>query len=224
MKTKLHLFLAMSALLALSAKADSSRTADFNYDPPVPGSYVLPAVKVAADGDVLNTRGRPLRLREMTRDRITVLSFIYTRCAATKACPYATGVLNQLHRVSQDDPRLAKGMRLVSLSFDPVNDTPARMAGYSAWATGRTNAAEWHFVTTHSQSELQPILDGYGQAVDRKKDPLDPTGPLNHMLRVFLIDRDGRIRNIYSSDTLDPRLVLADVRTLLMELQTVSKY
>ena len=33
----------------------------------------------------------------------------------------------------------------------------------------------------------------------------------------FLIDRDGNIRNIYGSDTLDPRLVLADVRSLLME-------
>jgi cytochrome oxidase Cu insertion factor (SCO1/SenC/PrrC family) len=39
----------------------------------------------------------------------------------------------------------------------------------------------------------------------------------NHTLRVFLIDRDGNIRNIYSSGTLDPRLVLADVRTLMLE-------
>ena len=42
------------------------------------------------------------------------------------------------------------------------------------------------------RAELQPILDAYGQAVDKKKNPLDPTGPLNHTLRVFLIDRDGQ--------------------------------
>jgi cytochrome oxidase Cu insertion factor (SCO1/SenC/PrrC family) len=59
--------------------------------------------------------------------------------------------------------------------------------------------------------------------VDTKKNPFDPTGPLNHTLRVFLIDPDGNIRNIYSSDTLDPRLVLADVRTLLMQPATSSK-
>jgi len=46
---------------------------------------------------------------------------------------------------------------------------------------------------------------------------------LYHILRVFLIDRDGRIRNIYSSATLDPRLVLADVKTLLLEEKTLSK-
>jgi len=40
---------------------------------------------------------------------------------------------------------------------------------------------------------------------------------LNHTLRVFLIDREGQIRNIYSSGTLDVRLVLADVKTLMLE-------
>jgi cytochrome oxidase Cu insertion factor (SCO1/SenC/PrrC family) len=53
--------------------------------------------------------------------------------------------------------------------------------------------------------------------VQRKQNPNDPTGPLQHNLRVFLIDRTGHVRNIYSSGTLDVRLVLADVRTLLME-------
>src|SRR5215471_7758325 len=129
----------------------------------------------------------------------------------------------QLHRVSSQDAALANGMRLVSLSFDPAVDTPERMAAYALLADGHAPTAPWSFLTTRSQAELQPILDTYGQAVDRKKNPLDPAGPLNHTLRVFLIDSDGNIRNIYSSDTLDPRLVLADVRTLLMEAEKGEK-
>ena len=39
----------------------------------------------------------------------------------------------------------------------------------------------------------------------------------SHILRVFLIDPDKRIRNIYSTGMLDPRLVVTDVRTLLLE-------
>ena len=197
--------------------ADCPRTSDYDYEPPAPGSYKLPAVKRAADGEVLDSAGQPLRLREVTRGRVTVMSFIYTRCAAARACPYATGVLLNLHEASSEDPTLANGMRLVSLSFDPGADTPERMAAYAAVADGHSTAAPWRFLTTRSQAELQPILAAYGQAVDRKKNPLDPTGPLNHTLRVFLIDRDGNIRNIYSAETLDPRLVLADVRTLLLE-------
>jgi cytochrome oxidase Cu insertion factor (SCO1/SenC/PrrC family) len=145
------------------------------------------------------------------------MSFIYTRCASANACPMATGVLMQVHRLTTEDAELAKKLRLVSMSFDPSNDTPARMAAYSALANSGKPAAEWRFITTASQEKLKPILAAYGQAVDRKKNPNDPTGPLNHTLRVFLIDRNGNIRNIYSSGTLDVRLVLADIRTLITE-------
>ena len=191
--------------------------AEYAYEAPQPGSYQLPAIKRAGDGEVLDLSGRALRLRELTEGRITVMSFIYTRCAAAKACPYATGVLMQLHRLSAEDAALATRMRLVSMSFDPVNDTPERMSAYARLAERRGSAAEWRFITTRSEEQLKPILDAYGQAVDRKKNRNDPTGPLNHTLRVFLIDRHGNIRNIYSSGTLDVRLLLADVRTLMLE-------
>ena len=207
----------MVAIGGTLGAANLGRTSDYDYDTPTPGTYTLPVVKPAADGDVLNSKGQPLRLREVTRGRITVMSFIYTRCAAAKACPYATGVLMQLHRLSQEDHELVKNLRLVSMSFDPDGDKPERMDAYAALARSERPAAEWRFLTTASQEKLRPILDAYGQAVDRKSNPLDPTGPLNHTLRVFLIDREGRIRNIYSSGTLDPRLVLADVKTLMME-------
>ena len=209
-----YLFLA-AAVPALAA--NPARTADHDYDPPVPGTYALPIIKPAADGALLDSAGRPVRLTQLTRGRITVLSFIYTRCAAVKACPYATGVLLQLHRESADDPALARHLRLVSLSFDPANDTPERMAAYAALASGPPHAAPWHFMTTRSPADLEPILAAYGQAVDRKANPADPTGPLNHTLRVFLVDAAGNLRNIYSSGTLDPRLVLADIRTLMLE-------
>ena len=209
--------LAITALNAAVWATDLPRTADHDYDAPVPGSYKLPIIKPAADGEVLDSQGRPLRLSGLTHGRLTVMSFIYTRCAAANACPMATGVLMQLHRLSAEDETLAKHMRLVSISFDPIADTPSRMAAYSALADSSKSTAEWRFITTASQDKLKPIIDAYGQAVDRKKNPNDPTGPLNHILRVFLIDRDGNIRNIYSSGTLDVRLVLADVKTLLAE-------
>jgi protein SCO1/2 len=74
-----------------------------------------------------------------------------------------------------------------------------------------------------SRAASDSILNGYGQVVDKRSNPNDPQGPLYHILRVFLIDREGRIRNISSSATLDPRLVLADVKTLLLEETKFSK-
>ena len=196
---------------------DLPRSPEHDYDAPTAGTYTLPVIKHAADGEALDSSGKPLRLADLTHGRITVMSFIYTRCAAAKACPMATGVLRELHKLSTEDVALAKNLRLISISFDPATDTPERMAAYSALAGTGKPAAEWRFLTTASEDNLKPILQAYGQSVDRKKNAHDPTGPLNHVLRVFLIDRNANIRNIYSSATLDLRLVLADVKTLLAE-------
>jgi cytochrome oxidase Cu insertion factor (SCO1/SenC/PrrC family) len=144
------------------------------------------------------------------------LSFIYTGCAAPKACPYATG-LGQLHDLSTKDEVLRKNMRLVSISFDPEFDTPQRLATYAENVREEKSGCEWRFVTAKSRAELGPVLAAYDQAADKRPNESHPQGPLYHTVRVFLIDRGGRIRNIYSSGTLDLRLVLADVKTLSLE-------
>jgi protein SCO1 len=211
------------ALMLVAAGDVRPRDTEYDYDPPVPGSYTLPVVKVAPDGALLDSEGKSLNLRDLTHGRITVLSFIYTRCAAPKACPYATGVLNELHVASAEDKMLAKNMRLVSMSFDPEYDNPQRLAAYSEVVREEKSGCEWRFATAKSRPELQTILDAYGQAVDKRSSAADPQGPLYHIMRVFLIDQEGRIRNIYSSGTLDLRLVLADVKTLLLEEARLSK-
>lgn len=202
---------------------ENVRDSDYDYDPPIAGSYTLPVVKTAADGVVIDSNGKQLNLRELTHGRITVLSFIYTRCGAARACPYATSILGQLHVASAQDPMLAKNMRLVSMSFDPEYDTPERLATYSEYVREVKQGCEWRFATAKSSADLDSILAGYDQVVDKRPNANDPQGPLYHILRVFLIDRQGRIRNIYSSGTLDPRLVLADVKTLLMDEARLSK-
>jgi protein SCO1 len=211
------------ALLSLGlTNADSPRDEDYDYDPPLPGSYSLPVIKDAAGGALLDTNNKPIDLRELTHGRITVLSFIYTRCAAPKACPYATSVLGQLHDRSAKDASLTRNLRLVSISFDPEHDTPQRLAAYSENVREGEKGCEWRFVTTRSRADLEPVLAAYDQTVDKRPNESDPQGPLYHTLRVFLIDREGHIRNIYSSGTLDLRLIVADVKTLVFENARIS--
>ena len=172
-------------------------------------------MKPAADGAVVDAAGVPRRLRDVLAGRITVLSFVYTRCSDANGCPLATAVLYQLHGATAGDPELARHLRLVTLSFDPGHDTPETMARYSRVAATQETRSPWEFLTTASDRQLAPILAAYGQLVQR------PPGPAaaapTHLLRVYLIDRQQRIRNIYGLDFLDPRLLLADVRTLLLE-------
>src|SRR5688572_15462705 len=191
-----------------AAEPESSRPAGFEYDPPSPGSYRLPPLATAADGIVLDETGAVRSLHDLMTDRITVLSFIYTRCG--DICPLGTMLMRDLHEVTAADAGLAAGLRLITMSFDPDYDTPEVMAG-EARALRVGGGADWQFLTASGMSELAVILAAYDQRVIGKANPDDPRGPLAHQLRVYLIDRELRIRNIYSLDFLDPRLVLADI-------------
>jgi cytochrome oxidase Cu insertion factor (SCO1/SenC/PrrC family) len=192
------------------------RTAQYDYDVPEPGTYTLPVLKPAADGAMLGTDGKPVRLHELLDGRITILSFIYTRCTDPRACLRASGVLKQLQQLTLAEPAVATNLLLLTLSFDPAHDTPEVMSRYGNVFNGKQGGAEWLFLTTESRDQLAPLLERYGQQVDRAR-PGSATGPYKHQLRVYLIDGQKRIRNIYSYGLLDPRLVMTDVRTLLIE-------
>jgi protein SCO1/2 len=197
-----------------AAEREPSRPTGFEYDPPAPGSYRLPPLATAADGTALDETGAVRSLRGLMTDRITVLSFIYTRCG--DICPLGTMLMRDLHEATAADAGLAAGLRLITMSFDPDHDTPEVMAS-EARALRVDGGADWQFLTASGMSELAAILAAYDQRVIAKANPDDPRGPLAHQLRVYLIDRELRIRNIYSLDFLDPRLVLADIRTLILE-------
>jgi len=211
------MIIAIAAAAGLQLATATERDRDHDYDPPEPGTYQLPVIKPAAGGVLIDSTGETVRLEELTRGRITVLSFVYTRCAAPNGCPYASNVLGQLQLASADDKSLGNNLRLVSVSFDPDHDSPKALANYAEAMRESKSGCQWYFAVPKSTQELDKVLSAYGQAVDRRPNPNDPQGPLFHVLRVFLIDARGRIRNIYSSGTLDPRLVLADVKTLVME-------
>jgi cytochrome c peroxidase len=112
-------------------------------------------------------------------------------------------VLSQVQQRVLADSVLREEVRLVSLSFDPARDTPAALESYAS--SFRREGFDWHFVGCASEADLAPILTAYDQAVVRDYDASGRyLGTMSHMLRVFLIDRDRRIRNIYSPAYLHP--------------------
>jgi cytochrome c peroxidase len=223
---------ALIAILALSVAGCSKPAAEparaasqgappgLEYVPPQPGSYALPPIQAASDGTVLDESGHQRRLFDYLGDRYVLLSFIYTRCSTVKGCPLATAVFQMLRNRLDEEPRMAGRVRLVTLSFDPERDTPEIMHRYASSVGMKSHgqAETWTFLTTPSRGDLEPILDGYGQYVIRELDADGRfTGDRSHLLKVFLIDRERRVRQIYSSDFLHPALVINDVKTLMME-------
>jgi protein SCO1/2 len=198
--------------------ADATRGPSAAYAFPLPqaGSYELPPIKKAAGGPVLDENGRTHDLVDLLQGRITVLAFIYTRCG--DICPVASLQLSFLQDLAAKEPDIARRMQLLSMSFDPEHDTPDVMAEHAdTWRSPSPDAPAWGFLTARDRETLAPILAAYDQTIGPKPDSKSPSGPIHHIFRGFLIDRSGQIRNIYSLDFLDPKLVLTDIRTLLLE-------
>ena len=197
-----------------TGSAPPATSANYAYPLARAGTYALPPIKRAAGGSVLDEQGHRRDLADLLRGRMSVLAFIYTRCG--DVCPTASMQLAALRELAAQDRRLTERAQLISMSFDPDHDTPAVMAEHARqWRDGAAGP-RWLFVTAPDRDRLAPILSAYGQAVMPQPGPAGTPDLLAHVLRVFLVDRSGMVRNIYSIDFLDPQLVLNDMRTLLL--------
>lgn len=184
-----------------------------SFVPPPPGSYELPVVAKVAPVVVRDTAGRRVSTSAVMAGKVAVVSFIYTACSDRLGCPLASAALRELQSRLRDEG-LAGDAVLVSISFDAERDTPGRLAKYAS-AFG-ADPALWRFLAAADARELDRLLRSYGQDRTPVYDERGRfTGRYRHVLKVFLVDRDGRIRNVYSTGFLVPQVVLNDIKTVL---------
>ncbi len=182
------------------------------------GSYKLPALGGAANGKVLDDKGNAIQLHDLYKGKYTLLNFMYSNCKDINGCPLSSYVFYKIKAAMNKDPQLAAKLRLASLSFDPENDTPEVMELYGNNFKFAGNEGEWRFLTTPSVEALNPILQDYNQDIQRQMSVNgDQTEDISHILRVFLIDPELKIRNIYSVGFLHSDLLINDLKTLLLE-------
>ncbi len=189
---------------------------EFDFVPPEPGSYTLHSIKPAPAGQVEDIDGKAQSLAELLDGKLTLVSFVYLTCSDVNGCPFALSTLFEIHARSAGIPWLRDHVQLMTISFDPQRDTTEAIASFAYPITHDPNAGSalrWHVLRTEDLQTLQPILDGFGQVVDRS----DDSEKISHLLRMFLVDRRGNIRNIYGLGLIDPRLLMTDVESLLME-------
>lgn len=208
---------------ALAAGAEG-RPGKLDFVPPPAGSYRLEHIMPAPGGTVLDTNDQPRPLAQFTTGRVTVLSFMYTSCSDVWGCPLAYRVMEELKESLDRETALLPHLRFVSLSFDPEHDRPEVMRLYGGSHVVEKGGLPWFFLTTPSPRELRPMLEGFGQDLSVVLDERGrPTSMLSHVLKVFLIDRRGSIREIYTTSYLRPQMVLNDIRTLLLEEGIATK-
>jgi protein SCO1/2 len=154
---------------------------------------------VAAPHAVLANSG--MNLHDVLARRVTIASFIYTRCASV--CLALGSNFQQLQQAIDALP--AQDIRLLSISFDPVHDTADQLALY---ATQRhADPRHWQIVTVPDAVQLQRLLDAWQVVVID-----DGRGGYEHNAALLVIDRRGRLVRIF--DDADGATALAFARAL----------
>ena len=206
---------------------------ELSYTPPKPGTYKLPAFGDAKDAKVLNADGEYVSYHELFKGKYTFLSFIYLSCPDVNGCPLSHLVFNRIQNDGAKIPVVADNLQLISMSFDPKNDTPEvlraligedhsmhDMSGHEGHDMSAMKKDEigLTYLTADSFESLTPILKDYDQTIQNQVNE-DGTQSENfsHILRVYLIDPEFKIRNIYSVSFLHPDILLNDVKSLMIE-------
>jgi cytochrome c peroxidase len=199
------------AVAGLAAAHEPPAEPPLLYEPPAAGSYSLPVYHTLAEHWLLDADAKRAPVLGLAAGEAALVSFVYGRCH--EACPLALATLRRLDRTLAETPELSRRTRLVTVSFDPDSDDPARMAELRAHMEPR---GRWAFLTAPDAATLAPVLADFGQRVfPATNADGSESGRLEHVLKVFLVDADKNVRNIYSTGFLEPILLRNDVATVL---------
>ncbi|MDP9192512.1 MAG: SCO family protein [Acidobacteriota bacterium] len=162
------LFVLVSLTASIAAAQEHHHATPHESPPP---SVAAPSVSHIADVPVQTHDGRSLHFyRDLVQGRVTAVNFIFTSC--TTVCPLM-GV-----RFAQLQPLLPKDVSLVSVSIDPANDTPERLA---AWSQRVGAKQDWTLVTG-AKPDIDTLLRSLGTMI---------ADPASHTPLVLIIDDRG---------------------------------
>lgn len=173
---------------------------------PVSPNPSLGIIRPAPDFTLLDLQGRSVRLSDF-RGRVVLLSFVYTSCPG--ACPLITQRMALLQARLRGGGHFPSRVVLVSVTVDPDRDSAAALARYAKGFSADPEG--WRFLRERPE-RLRPVLAAYDEwTKSLEGDEVD------HPARVYLIDPQGRIREIYSLSVFDERQALLDIQALLRE-------
>lgn len=115
------------------------------------------------DVTVFDQDGRQLRFyTDLVKNKVVVINFIFTTC--TTICPPLAATFARVQTLAGD--RSGRDFHLISISVDPVTDTPERL---KAWAAKFKARPGWTLVTG-AKTDIDNLLRALGTYTAAKED------------------------------------------------------
>ena len=144
----------------------------------------LPEIGPAPPFALTSQDGKPVTLAGL-RGEVVAVSFIFTGCSSI--CPLLTQKLVEVQNALGDD--FGSKVRFVSITLDPLNDTPEVLKNYAAAWSAKLSG--WSFLTG-PPDVVRQVVDRYGVFAARNAD-----GVIDHTLLTSIVDPRGVLRVQY---------------------------
>ena len=163
------------------------------------------------DYTFLNQDSTEVSFPSAYKGKIVVMSFIYTHCP--DVCPLTTNNMQHLQ-----DTLAAKGIRgvkFVTMTFDPNRDTPSVLKAYAEIRGIKFGG--WDFLTgtkANTDSVLYQVDFRYFPGDSSYTKDAGLVYYITHTDKAILIDQQGRVRSTFSGSKLDFSKVVKDIKSL----------
>jgi protein SCO1/2 len=160
--------------------------------PRAPKPPPLPVISQVADFTLTNQAGHQVTLADL-RGKVWIADIIFTRCAGP--CPRMTQQMQSLQSALAKD----SNVKLVSLTTDPVFDTPDVLNKYAEHYSA--DAGRWSFLTGNSEQIANLAVDGLKlTSVEIKpEERKNPADLFIHSTIFVLVDKQARLRATFQT-------------------------
>jgi|GEM_PF-6997130 len=158
---------------------------------------------------LVDQRGVQFRLGDL-RGSVVVVDFFFSRC--TGPCPTMNRGMAQLATQFAAEPKV----KFLSVTVDPLYDTPARLASYAKLFEADTS--RWIFANAGGpQATYDLAATGFAMSAGERQQP-DTVATIFHDERYVIVDRHGRIRGyVHVNDPQWKQHTIERVQSLLRE-------
>jgi protein SCO1/2 len=198
-------------------------------DVPAPAAPAKPEVRYLMPGDAVPNQalvdqdGRPRDFESIRAGRAMAVTFIYTKCPIPTFCPAMDRQFAAAQAVIKQKG-LEDRVGLLSVSFDPRNDTPAVLKQHAQKLAADPKV--WTFVTggreeidRFASSMLVTLVRGEAANPALRQAQGAPSLPsgdeIGHTLRTTVVDRRGRIVTSHSGAEWTPEQLVAELERVL---------
>jgi protein SCO1 len=171
------------------------------------GFELLKPGDAVPDTNFLDQDGKKRTFRSFKGSTV-LLTFIYTKCPLPTFCPLMDRHFASIQKKMKDEPTLKGRVHLVTVSFDPLTDTPPVLKEHARKL--EADLKSWTFLTG-DRDEIDQFSARFGVSVARATtDQRDIT----HNLRTAIVDADGKLVKVYIGNEWTPEQVLGDLALL----------